>query len=74
MEVDGMPVSAKAIYAAEVLTSVQATKEMLAKILEVDLLGVEEILNELRDIGLHLFSIKAEDDRLYYWIDKPSGL
>jgi hypothetical protein len=71
VEVDGKPISAKAIYAAEVLCSVQATRETLAKILDVDVLGVEEILNELRDIGLPLFSLRAEDDRLYYWIDKP---
>ena len=74
MEGPYKPISAKALYAADVLTSVQATKEMLAKILDVDVLGVEEILNELQNVGLHVFSVNAEDDRLYYWIDKPSGL
>jgi hypothetical protein len=72
VEGDGKPISAKALYASEVLTVVQATKELLARILDVDVSGVEEILNELRGVGLPLLSTKAEDDRLYYWIDKPA--
>ena len=74
MEGDGKPVSAKALYASEVLTVVQATRELLARILGVEVAGVDEILNELRNFGLPLCSTRAEDDRIYYWIDKPSGL
>ena len=74
MEGSGRSLSAKAVHAIEILSSFQATKELLSRILDVDVVGVDEILNELRDVGLPLLSTKAEDDRLYYWIDKPSGI
>ena len=74
MESSGRSLSAKAVHAIEILSSVQATKDLLSRILDVDVEGVDEILSELREVGLPLFSNKAEDDRLYYWIDKPSGI
>ena len=74
MEGSGRSLSAKAVHAIEILSSFQATKELLSRILDVDVVGVDEILSELIDVGFPLLSHKAEDDRLYYWIDKPSGI
>lgn len=73
MEDNGKFMSVKTVRAIEVLLSVQATKELLARILDVDVGNIEEILDEIRSFGLPLMSIKAKDDRLYYWLEKPSG-
>jgi hypothetical protein len=67
---NGKFISKTTTRAIEVLLSVQATEELLAKILKVDVLNIEEVLNEIRSFGLPLVSAKAEDDQLYYWLEK----
>ena len=67
---DGKFVSGKTVHAIEVLASVQATQETLAKILKVDVADIDRILEEIRSFGLPLLSAKAEDDRMYYWLDE----
>ena len=74
MEEDGKFISEKTVHAIEVLLSVQATSETLAKILKVDVGNIEAILNEIRSFDLPLLSAKAEDDRLYYWLEKSEKL
>jgi hypothetical protein len=67
---DGKFISEKTVQAIEVLVSVQATKETLARILKVEVLKVEEILAEIRSFDLPLLSARAKDNRLYYWLEK----
>jgi len=67
---DGKSISEKTVQAIEVLVSVQATKETLARILKVEVLKVEEILAEIRSFDLPLLSTRAKDNRLYYWLEK----
>jgi hypothetical protein len=67
---DGNFISGKTVQAIEVLLSVQATKETLARILKVEILKVEEILAEIRSFDLPLLSTRAKDNRMYYWLDK----
>jgi hypothetical protein len=67
---DGNFISEKTVQAIEVLLSVQATKETLAKILKVEVSNVEEILAEIRSFDLPLLSTRAKDNRLYYWLEK----
>jgi hypothetical protein len=67
---NGKFISEKTVQAIEVLVSVQATKETLARILKVDLQKVEDILAEIRSFDLPLLSTRAKDNRLYYWLDK----
>lgn len=71
---DGKFISEKTVQAIEVLLSVQATKETLAKILKVEVSNVEKIIAEIRSFDLPLLSAKAEDDRLYFWLDKSEKL
>ena len=63
-------ISEKTVQAIEVLLSIQATKETLARILKVEVLKVEEILAEIRSFDLPLLSARAKDNRLYYWLEK----
>lgn len=70
MAENGKFISEKTVQAIEVLVSVQATKETLARILKVDLQKVEDILAEIRSFDLPLLSTRAKDNRLYYWLDK----
>ena len=70
---DGKFISEKTVQAIEVLASVQATKETLAKILKVEVSNIERILEEIRSFDLPLLSAKADDDRLYYWLDKSES-
>jgi hypothetical protein len=67
---DGKFISEKTVQAIEVLVSVQATKETLARILKVEVSNVDEILAEIRSFDLPLLSTRAKDNRLYYWLDK----
>ena len=73
MEKDGKFISEKTVHAIEVLLSVQATHETLAKILKVEVSNIEGILNEIRSFDLPLLSAKADDDRLYYWLEKSDS-
>lgn len=67
---DGKVLSEKTVQAIEVLLSVQATKETLARILKVEVSSVDSILAEIRSFDLPLLSTRAKDDRLYYWLEK----
>jgi hypothetical protein len=67
---NGKFISEKTVQAIEVLVSVQATRETLARILKVDPPKVDEILAEIRSFDLPLLSTRAKDNRLYYWLDK----
>jgi hypothetical protein len=71
---DGKFISEKTVQAIEVLVSVQATKETLARILKVDLPKVDEILAEIRSFDLPLLSTRAKDNRLYYWLEKSETI
>jgi len=70
VEEEGKFISDKTVQAIEVLLSVQATKETLARILKVEVLKVDEILAEIRSFDLPLLSSMAKDNRLYYWLEK----
>lgn len=71
---NGKFISEKTVQAIEVLVSVQATRETLAKILKVDLPKVDEILAEIRSFDLPLLSTRAKDNRLYYWLEKSDKI
>ncbi len=67
-------ISARAIYAGEVLSVFQATKRHLADLLKIDVSKVDQILEELRSMGMPLRSSIAEDNRIYYWMEKTDGI
>lgn len=66
-------ISAKAIYAAKVLSVIQLTKSHLAELLKIDIDYVDHILEELRSSGLPLMSSFSDDNRLFYWMEKDEG-
>ncbi len=74
MDTSGKFISKKTVHAIEVLASVQATREMLAKILKVEVPEVDQIFDEIRSFGLPLLSAQAEDNRWYYWLDDTGGI
>ena len=68
--VDGKNISDKAIRAAEVLSVVQVTKIHLAELLRIEVGKVDQILQEIRSVGLPLKSSISDDNRVYYWMEK----
>jgi hypothetical protein len=68
--VDDKNISAKAIYAAEVLSVVQVTKRHLAELLRIEIDKIDPILAEIRSVGLPLRSSISEDNHIYYWMEK----